>query len=193
MHERKQEELDRIESRIQREKEAWRAEKQAIEGISKFENEIFKLDVGGAKLKVSKDTLTSVDGSLLQKMFSGKHNLKIDQNDVIYLDRDFKAFDTMIKYLRAERMVYPKFERSIDKDLFQKELDFWGIKTNNDHVEEKRLRTKLPKDLVKFLEEPPNEAGEVALKKWEELGSFNFRSIEKFSHIPDIEMDKKFG
>lgn len=103
MHERKQEELDRIESKIQREKQNWKQEKQTIEGLSKFDNEIFKLDVGGAKLKVAKDTLTSVNGSLLQKMFSGKHNLKIDQNDVIYLDRDFKAFDTMIKYLRSER------------------------------------------------------------------------------------------
>jgi hypothetical protein len=103
MHERKQEELDRIESKIQKEKQIWKQEKQTIEGLSKFDNEIFKLDVGGAKLKVAKDTLTSVNGSLLQKMFSGKHNLKIDQNDVIYLDRDFKAFDTMIKYLRSER------------------------------------------------------------------------------------------
>ena len=78
MAERKQDELDRIEFRIQREKEAWRLEKQSIEKISKSENEIFKLDIGGAKLKVSKDTLTSVNGSLLKKMFSGKHNLKID-------------------------------------------------------------------------------------------------------------------
>ena len=76
MHERKQEELDRIESKIQREKQNWKQEKQTIEGLSKFDNEIFKLDVGGAKLKVAKDTLTSVNGSLLQKMFSGKHNVQ---------------------------------------------------------------------------------------------------------------------
>lgn len=126
-------------------------------------------------------------------MFSGKHNLKIDQNDVIYLDRDFKAFDTMVKYLRSERQAYPKFKSSIEKDLFEKELDFWGVRTFNDNLEEKRLRAKLPKDLISFLDQSPDKAGEIALKKWDELGPLNIRSIEKFSNLPDIEMDKKFG
>ncbi len=126
-------------------------------------------------------------------MFSGKHNLKIDQHDVIYLDRDFKAFDTMVKYLRSERLVYPKFERSIDKEHFEKELDFWGVRTFNDHLEEKRLKTKLSKELIEFLQSPPEKANDVAQKKWDELGPMNLRSIEKFSNIPDIDFDKKFG
>ena len=109
LHERKQEELLRAEQRIQREKDAWMHEKQTIEGLTKFDNDIFKLDVGGARLKVSKDTLTEVPGSLLEKMFSGKHDLKIDHDDVIYIDRDFKAFDAMVKFLRNHRKVYPKF------------------------------------------------------------------------------------
>ena len=67
------------------------------------------------------------------------------------------------------------------------------MRTFNDNLEEKRLRAKLPKDLISYLDQSPDKAGEIALKKWDELGPVNIRSIEKFSNLPDIEMDKKFG
>jgi len=71
--------------------------------------------------------LTSVEGSALQKMFSGMHNLKkID--DKIFLDRDGFTFQTLINYLRNDRKVYPEFENANDQRLFTEELNFWGIK-----------------------------------------------------------------
>jgi len=51
------------------------------------------------------------------------------------------------------------------------------VRTFNDTLEEKRLRSKLPKELIAFLESPPDKAGELALKKWDELGPLNLRSI----------------
>jgi hypothetical protein len=60
-----------------------------------------------------------VPGSLLAKMFSGKHeSLKVGGNDVVYLDRDFKVFDAMIKYLRNNRKVYPNFDNPSEADAF---------------------------------------------------------------------------
>jgi len=71
--------------------------------------------------------LTSVEGSALQKMFSGMHNLKkID--DKIFLDRDGFTFQTLINYLRNDRKIYPEFENANDQRLFTEELNFWGIK-----------------------------------------------------------------
>ena len=90
-------------------------------------------------------------------------------------------------------MIYPKFERSVDKELFEKELDCWGVRTFNDHLEEKRLRTKLPRELISFLESQPEKAHEMAQKKWDELGPLNLRSIERFSSMPDIDFNRKFG
>lgn len=76
---------------------------------------------------VSQKVLTSVEGSALQKMFSGMHNLKkID--DKIFLDRDGFTFQTLINYLRNDRKVYPEFENANDQRLFTEELNFWGIK-----------------------------------------------------------------
>ena len=131
------------------------------------EDEIIKLDVGGARLKVSQDTLCQVPGSLLAKMFSGKHeSLKVGGNDVVYLDRDFKAFDAVIKYLRNNRKVYPTFDNPSEAEAFAQELEYWGIKTFNDDLEEKRLRMKLPSALIDFLESEPFKAHEGAKKKW---------------------------
>lgn len=43
-------------------------------GINNSSN-VIKLNVGGNNKLVSKELLTSVKGSLLEKTFSGKHNL----------------------------------------------------------------------------------------------------------------------
>ena len=127
-------------------------------------------------------------------MFSGKHeSLKVGGNDVVYLDRDFKVFDAMIKYLRNNRKVYPNFDNPSEAEAFAQELEYWGIKTFNDDLEEKRLRMKLPSSLIDFLESEPFKAHEGAKKKWKDLGPLKLRSIEKFSYYPDIDFDLKFG
>ena len=194
LHDARISELNRIENRVKREKDAWAMERSQIGGLVKSEDEIIKLDVGGARLKVSQDTLCQVPGSLLAKMFSGKHeSLKVGGNDVVYLDRDFKVFDAMIKYLRNNRKVYPNFDNPSEAEAFAQELEYWGIKTFNDDLEEKRLRMKLPSALIDFLESEPFKAHEGAKKKWQQLGPIKLRSIEKFSYYPDIDFDLKFG
>ena len=50
-------ELDRIDTRVKREKDQWEIERMHIGGLVKTEEEIVKLDVGGARLKVSQETL----------------------------------------------------------------------------------------------------------------------------------------
>mgnify|MGYP003918460899 CR=1 FL=1 len=49
--------------------------------------------------KVSKKLLTSVPGSALAAMFSGRHELAKDDGKT-FIDRDPKIFEYLIQYLR---------------------------------------------------------------------------------------------
>ena len=99
----------------------------------------------------------SVPGSQLDKMFSGYHEIE-ERNGMIFLDRDPETFEFMINYLRNEREIYPVFTDPIQGQMFEKELDFWGVTTFNDELEEKRLRHRLPRDLIDLLMTEPDKA-----------------------------------
>ena len=75
-----------------------RQEKAAIEEITKTLNIIhfaskIKLNVGGKIYKTTLDTLRKDPDSMLCAMFSGKFDLKADEEDGAYfIDRDGKLF-----------------------------------------------------------------------------------------------------
>lgn len=69
------------------------------------------------------DTLTSVDGSLLQEFF--KENFK--SNEKIFIDREPDAFSHMLTYLRSDRKFVPK---DLPPDLqaqFEMEIKHWKV------------------------------------------------------------------
>ena len=59
-------------------------------------------------------------------MFSGLHELKVIDNQV-FLDRDGKAFQHLVNYLRNDRELLPEFNDPNDENQFYKELDFWKV------------------------------------------------------------------
>ena len=62
-------------------------------------DERLHLDVGGLYFpKVSRKLLTSVPGSALEAMFSGRHELALE-NGKIFIERDPKTFEHLIRYL----------------------------------------------------------------------------------------------
>ena len=75
-----------------------RQEKSAIEEITKTLNEVhfagtIKLNVGGKIYKTTLDTLRKDPDSMLCAMFSGRFELKPDEDDGAYfIDRDSKLF-----------------------------------------------------------------------------------------------------
>ena len=75
-----------------------RQEKSAIEGITKTLNEVhfastIKLNVGGKIYKTTLDTLRKDPDSMLCAMFSGRFELKADEDDGAYfIDRDAELF-----------------------------------------------------------------------------------------------------
>ena len=97
------------------------------------------LNVGGEKtLKTEKDLLQSVPGSLLSKMFSDMHELKMIDEQV-FLDRDGTTFTQLVNYLRNERKIFPEFENKHDEHMFIKELHFWGIDSHSRDWQEQVL------------------------------------------------------
>ena len=96
------------------EKCEWEQERERIFGrMAEFgaRNRVISLDVGGTHhIKTNLELLTSVDGSLLQKMFSGKHDVPKNERGYIFLDRDGETFLTIVNYLRNHRRAMPKFD-----------------------------------------------------------------------------------
>ena len=63
-------------------------------------DQFISLDVGGLYFpKVSKKLLTSVPGSALAAMFSGRHEISKDDGKY-FIDRDPEMFKHLIQYLR---------------------------------------------------------------------------------------------
>jgi len=83
---------------LKEELEKVRREKADFEEMTKTLNEVHfgktvKLNVGGKTYKTTVDTLRKDPDSMLSAMFSGRHELKPDEEDGAYfIDRDGKLF-----------------------------------------------------------------------------------------------------
>ena len=150
------------------------------------------LNVGGeVDMSLTRELLTSVQGSLLQKMFSGDHPLNIVDNKV-FIDRDAQHFKSMISYLRSDREIYPEFESPHDDIWFSKELKYWGIPNSN--FESKSILYKLPRELVEYLQSEPKNVKPEPLDKWKELGPIDLLSIiMQASDDNPVNFKNKFG
>ena len=74
-----------------------RQERAAFEEITKALNEVHfgssvKLNVGGKIYKTTLSTLRKDPNSMLSAMFSGRHELKQDEDEAYFIDRDGKLF-----------------------------------------------------------------------------------------------------
>jgi hypothetical protein len=71
--------------------------------------------------------LTEVKGSMLAKMFSGRHDVPKNEKGNVFLDRDGETFLTLVNYLRNYRRAVPKLDSVKQETLFLKELEFWQM------------------------------------------------------------------
>ena len=74
-----------------------RREKSAFEEMTKILSDVHfgstvKLNVGGKIYKTTLDTLRKDPDSMLSAMFSGRYELKADEEDAYFIDRDGKLF-----------------------------------------------------------------------------------------------------
>ena len=68
-------------------------------------------------MSVGRDLLGSIEGSVLESMFSGRHETELQKTadgTGYYLDRNGKIFGSLIDYLRSDRKNYPEFTEKND-------------------------------------------------------------------------------
>mmetsp|Transcript_24312 Transcript_24312/g.35088 ORF Transcript_24312/g.35088 Transcript_24312/m.35088 type:complete len:194 (+) Transcript_24312:587-1168(+) len=63
-------------------------------------NEIVQLNVGGQKFSTTVDTLTKETDSMLGVWFSGRHDIRLDSEGRVFIDRDGFRFRHILNFLR---------------------------------------------------------------------------------------------
>jgi len=86
-----------------------------------------KLDVGGYKFSTSRETLLRVPDSLLSRMFSGRHKVKVNEDGRVFIDRDGTYFGMILNFLREPEKLKIKIKDRNDLEEFKAELDFYGL------------------------------------------------------------------
>ena len=138
---------------IKVERDAWDAEKAEIAALVKIDSEIVNINVGGnLKIQTEKAVLRQIDGSVMQKMFSDMHELKKNEEDEVFLDRDPKTFETLINYLRSDCRIFPAFDSPNEQNMFINELYHWGVDPHNRSWQENYLN-KLGRNAISKMDD----------------------------------------
>ena len=94
---------------------------------------IVKLNIGGQNnITIGKDLLNSVKYSKLFNHIKSEYK-KVVGNGVIFLDRDPEAFRLMLIYLRNRRQSMPKLTDKFQQQIFEDEINFWGLNLQKYH------------------------------------------------------------
>ena len=88
-------------AKLDQERATFEAEKEAVAVTNQVLRSKVKLDVGGTIYHSSRTTLTSVPGSMLEAMFSGRHAVEEDEDGRVFIDRDGATFKLVLEYLRS--------------------------------------------------------------------------------------------
>jgi hypothetical protein len=87
---------------------------------------VYKLVLKGNMLmEVPQSILTKVEGSSLEAMFSGRHNIE-NKDGHVHLNRDPAVFKLIIIYLLND-LHPPKLDTNEEKKAFDYEMMHWGL------------------------------------------------------------------
>ena len=87
----------------------WHLELNKIKEAQFEQSDVLTLNISGKTkgFTVPRSLLTSVKGSSLEAMFSGRHHIKMLADGNPYLNRDADTFKLLISYLRNDREEFP--------------------------------------------------------------------------------------
>lgn len=98
--------------------------------ITENKDDIISLNIGGThKITTLRKTLCKYENSGLCALFKSKEILLPNHKGSYFIDRDGNMFSNILYFLRNDKLPY--FSSSDEELLFQEELDFWGIKSEN--------------------------------------------------------------
>ena len=84
-----------------------------------------KLNVGGTKFETTLSTLTRCPDSMLGAMFSGRHEVPVDDEGYAFIDRDGTQFRTILNFLRTGRLDVPASAQAANELLL--ELEYYQL------------------------------------------------------------------
>ena len=91
--------------------------------VDRFKSRV-KLNVGGKKFETTLTTLGSDgDNCMLGAMFSGRHDLKTDDSNEVFIDRDGTHFGHILNILRDCMVEVPRKDYS----ALKAELEYYGV------------------------------------------------------------------
>ena len=85
-------------------------------------NEIVQFDVGGRLFKTSRSLIDTHEGTMLARLVSD--TWQEDPTKPVFIDRDGDMFAQVLNYLRYGSISLPI---TVSKDMFLRDLDFYGI------------------------------------------------------------------
>ena len=96
---------------------------------------IVRLNVGGTRYDVARDTLERCEGSMLAKLISERWNEgRTDDKEVIFIDHNGRLFEFVLDYLRNNK-VY--LSSSISRAAIKDEFEYYGIDVDMGKVVER--------------------------------------------------------
>jgi len=115
---------------LARERAAFEEERNGMRHIRDQQRGAMLLDVGGTEYRTSRSTLTSVPGSMLEAMFSGRNDdlLEQDSQGRTFVDRDGAIFRHILNFLR-DRSAREDLAGLSEKELrgVQREARYFGL------------------------------------------------------------------
>ena len=98
--------------------------KKLVEGALERFNSHVKLNVGGHKYETTLTTLgAGGENCMLTTMFSGRHELKTNEDNEVFIDRDGTHFGYILNMLRDSTVEVPAKHRG----ALQSELQYYSI------------------------------------------------------------------
>jgi hypothetical protein len=104
-------------------------------------DEIIKLNVGGAHFEAWKSTLLKYPDSMLGRLFTTSSQLaKPNEDGEYFFDRNPDYFNAILNYLRSGKVM---LNDSMSYDLLDEELQFWGYDVKETDVDWSSLALRL--------------------------------------------------
>jgi len=101
------------------------AEASFIKMTLKQQQSRVKLCVGGTKFETSRCTLTKYPRSMLESLVSGRHEVQVDKEGYIFIDRDGALFRILLNSMRNGKLTVPP--DFLDFDLLAAEIDYFQL------------------------------------------------------------------
>ena len=84
-----------------------------------------KLNVGGCKFETTASTLTKYENTYFSAAFSGRHEVRLDDDGYYFIDRDGKHFGAILNFLRTGKVRVPSCAE--DAEDFMDEVEFYML------------------------------------------------------------------